>query len=371
MPTQTTTQDPLEGLDSLEQQFVQWIERSVGMDEALDENRQRINEYRYEYHEALEAMGAARRRLRDAEEVHAQLLRKQARGKRRLRSRIPKFQRMLRTIREHPLIADVRFEPEGAVTGRDEEVLSVITKRIEIEVPHDGTIRDLGDFHIVFGRASTLRVLPGPERRAGARATERPHPHVDGNGHACLGNIVDSVFRWLDEGEYDTVVVAMIEYLQSYNLEDETGWYIFDYPLASHSPQPTYTTLAEIAEAHGFHDHAEFPHERACSPTDCLEAREALHEEDMHDYCLAHECPRAASEACEAGTHGEWCSEWRDALSCAHLAEMEHLRGNHYACVEHFDGAFCETVAVRLHAEGDHSSCNEWGGLRALHSDEG
>jgi hypothetical protein len=97
--------------------------------------------------------------------------------------------------------------------GLDGERLVLETNPITIE--HDDFIYQLGRYSIAIDLRSHVIRIHALDGTVGGYQ----HPHVSGGGEPCLGSIAGPIASMLAEGDLFCVVVALLEYLSSYNPE--------------------------------------------------------------------------------------------------------------------------------------------------------
>ena len=103
--------------------------------------------------------------------------------------------------------------------------ITVSTDPITITYTHDGETKDydLGKFEILIptngnadGGRNGLQCLSSRQNdRNGLH-----HPHVQGNGVCCLGNLAEGVARLIAEYQFSVVAEVMIQFLNSFNPDD-------------------------------------------------------------------------------------------------------------------------------------------------------
>lgn len=112
------------------------------------------------------------------------------------------------------------------------KILSVFIERIAIAV--EGTTYDLGEFQLDIytdGRDNGVRIY-NLTRKGPCLWDRGPsnHPHVDGYGRPCLGNIKNIVPRYIAEQEYAALVDLLYNYLSNVNPGDSWGRTIASWP---------------------------------------------------------------------------------------------------------------------------------------------
>lgn len=98
-------------------------------------------------------------------------------------------------------------------------IISVFTENIEI--PFNGVVYDIGKFRIDIhssGAQGGVRCFNLTGQRNGYF-----HPHIEGNGACCLGNIADGVAKLIGAYEFSVLVQVMLQYLRSVNPD---SWYL-------------------------------------------------------------------------------------------------------------------------------------------------
>jgi len=97
-------------------------------------------------------------------------------------------------------------------------VVQVFTDQVYIE--YDGRTYDIGKFRLdiyTSGGNGGVRAFNLSRKSAGFH-----HPHIDGDGECCFGNIADGVAKLIGEYQYSVLVQVMVQFLRSVNPD---GWY--------------------------------------------------------------------------------------------------------------------------------------------------
>ena len=121
-----------------------------------------------------------------------------------------------------------------------------------ITITHDGVEYSIGEFRVTINTANGDIVFynltnkgEGPAREA-ERLGRAPfstaynwhHPHIKFDGHACLGNIGETIGQLIGEHRYNVVIQLLIQFLKSVNAEDMAGKGIYSWPKVEKKEEP-------------------------------------------------------------------------------------------------------------------------------------
>lgn len=119
---------------------------------------------------------------------------------------------------------------ENVETG--DGVIKVFTENIYITPDRCADTYDIGKFRIeIYTSGSNGGIRFFNLTRKGETTSSGygvHHPHVNGNGYPCLGNIKEMVPQLIGEAEYSAVAQLGLQYLKSVNTEDSAGRTIFE-----------------------------------------------------------------------------------------------------------------------------------------------
>ena len=125
-------------------------------------------------------------------------------------------ERILSTIKSIPKVASVTMSGSSLVV--DTEVLSIPFRKQRRVV---GAIRITIPTNPTPGRGVRFSNLNESDLYQGTTAYLRAvHPHIDGSGHACFGEIHGSVQDMLQKQMFPELVRILMTYLQSINMND-------------------------------------------------------------------------------------------------------------------------------------------------------
>jgi len=126
----------------------------------------------------------------------------------------PNFTRLMnkemRLLRGNKMIKDIKIK---------DKVIYVFTKPVKLKVGN--YIYDLGCYEMVLDLLSSNTRLRVFNQNIADR--KKQHPHIDSEGHCCLGNIQNKITKLLDNNKFAEVITIIIAYLHAYNA---TGAYI-------------------------------------------------------------------------------------------------------------------------------------------------
>jgi hypothetical protein len=116
--------------------------------------------------------------------------------------------------------------------------LNVMIDTIYVQHSKEKTWHKLGQFQVTIptdGRI-TFRNLSGRKNVHRGEDDERwklHAPHVFGDGHACFGNVENTVRELLAKHEYAALVQVLIMFLSHANIVDAAGQYLAKWPVAT------------------------------------------------------------------------------------------------------------------------------------------
>lgn len=147
------------------------------------------------------------------------------------------FRKKLQQLLESSVEVDKTFAEEFdklcAVPGVErvrvaDGVIKVFTEQVDIN--YEGRLYDIGRFRLdIYTSGSNGGVRAYNLTRT---VEGRNHPHVEGSGYCCLGNVHDGVAKLIGEYQYSVLAQIMCQYLRTVNPSD---WYqsITDWPLVA------------------------------------------------------------------------------------------------------------------------------------------
>lgn len=113
-----------------------------------------------------------------------------------------------------------RFPDIDEINFINNDILQVKTVDLDMVDPQDGRITNLGVMQIDIN-CTTFSV---EIHNLTNKRLNRDHPHVE-NGGPCWGNIGPNVSRMIGEGDIAQAIDLILQYLKSYNPDDDWGRY--------------------------------------------------------------------------------------------------------------------------------------------------
>jgi hypothetical protein len=149
----------------------------------------------------------------------------------------------------------------------EEEKLTFSTHYLPLKTTR-GEVR-AGNCYLVEVRLGSVQVVMKSLiglGRLGLWSHVDPHPHVNGsNGEGCLGNVASTLAELASAREYFPLVIIILEYLKSANVDDSAGKRVMEYPFDSPKIHEAYEAMAldefatflkefSLANAEEYHD---------------------------------------------------------------------------------------------------------------------
>lgn len=134
---------------------------------------------------------------------------------------------------------DVLSLPKISAVKVSGDVVDVYTKNIYVFHDKNKTWHDIGAFHIQIGMFSskydssrTVRMF-NTKHQIHAFNEAMQAPHVFNDGHLCHGNIVGAMIDAYKRRDFYQMVLMLIMFLESANLDDPAGQYLGRWPVVS------------------------------------------------------------------------------------------------------------------------------------------
>ena len=143
------------------------------------------------------------------------------------------------------------------------------------------------------------------------------HPHIGCNNNPCWGNAEESIAELIAEKEISALVIMIISFLQSVNVDDSAGRRVFEWPHKIMQPHKFIDSDDEYTE---INENAK----DACICHCCEEFSEAVGE--------CRECDRYYCEHCQSETD-------RVCMNCFNEGEMCHVCGE--SCTDYRECDSC------------------------------
>lgn len=118
-------------------------------------------------------------------------------------------------IQNHKKVERIEFTADG---------MNIFTSDLIMYEPHANTHYFLGSMKVEFklGNRQEVRFF-NQTGTVDAFFSGAHHPHVDGSGYPCLGNIESQMHQYLVERQYYAAFITALGYLQTANVEDVAG----------------------------------------------------------------------------------------------------------------------------------------------------
>ena len=139
-------------------------------------------------------------------------------------------------ILKHPKVTGVEVGRFTFFDGLWTEALCVSTSELRCQHPIDRNIHSIGAFKITLAlgiHTSDYVMWKNLTRRVNGCSTSMHAPHVWSDGHACLGNMTGVFQGLLARGDYYAAVDMAIKFIESVNITDGAGKYLFQWPIVS------------------------------------------------------------------------------------------------------------------------------------------
>lgn len=187
-------------------------------------------------------------RLQDLELAYVKAIR----GAQKARDRVLEKRSYLdqATQRLERSLAEIASREYVEAISFEQNVISVITKRVAISVPRRiglPALYDIGTFHIyldISAQTGCVKIFnltrSGPTRFEFNPGTGRPqHPHVDGAGNACFGDIRHVIPQYIAQWELAAALDLIYKVLSTANLDDTWGRTVTYWPEYQRNSSPT------------------------------------------------------------------------------------------------------------------------------------
>ncbi|MFA6407794.1 MAG: hypothetical protein WCV80_03765 [Candidatus Paceibacterota bacterium] len=112
-----------------------------------------------------------------------------------------------------------------------DNIIEIFTDNLYID--EDGVRYDIGEFRIVIytdGSEGGVRFY-NLTRRVDGYWEKSHHPHINGEGQACLGTIQEAIPELIAKYEYSIVITLCLQFLQSVSTSDSAGKTINRWPV--------------------------------------------------------------------------------------------------------------------------------------------
>ena len=136
-----------------------------------------------------------------------------------------------------------------------ENKIHVYTNDIYTTDPRSNKIHELGTYHIQLGMASSeydpsnsVVIKNTKHRVVGFNNNYAEAPHIFDGGKMCHGNLVNSIVEHYKERDLYGIVMDLIIFLESVNVDDSAGRTIDQWPVVDKIPEPEVLKAEEKEE---------------------------------------------------------------------------------------------------------------------------
>lgn len=121
-----------------------------------------------------------------------------------------------------PDMSNKEKEFEGLITHPDIDLISVdgstiVVSTVNIEIEYRRTVYDIGKFVIYISSDISTGWVVLYKNLTRVAGGGYHHPHVNSDGHPCLGNIQECLPQMIGAHQYAAAISVAIQYLKSYS----------------------------------------------------------------------------------------------------------------------------------------------------------
>ncbi len=147
-----------------------------------------------------------------------------------------RYSKELKKILEIPNVLDVTV---------DKNLISVYTETLFVEA--DGVTYELGQYRIEIHTDTHEIRFFNLTRQVDGFWSASQHPHVNGEGEACFGNIERTMSDLITDYFYSPIIIVALQFLQTVNTEDNAGAQVINWPVVQ-LEKPTGSKATEIID---------------------------------------------------------------------------------------------------------------------------